>query len=68
MTYNAASVIFTHNHPSGNTKPSNADVLLTRTLENALAFVDVRVLDHVVVGGCRSLSFAEDGLMKAVAA
>jgi DNA repair protein RadC len=68
MTYNAASVIFTHNHPSGNTKPSNADVLLTRTLENALAFVDVRVLDHVVVGGCNSFSFAEDGLLNAVAA
>jgi DNA repair protein RadC len=68
LTHNAASVILAHNHPSGVTKPSHADIGLTRALERSLQLVDVKVLDHVVVGGCNSFSFAEDGLLNAVAA
>jgi DNA repair protein RadC len=56
-------VIFAHNHPSGLAEPSRADELLTRTLRDALALVDVRVLDHVIVAGATSVSFAERGLL-----
>ena len=54
---------FAHNHPSGVTEPSHADELLTRTLKSALAMVDVQVLDHFIVAGGRTLSFAERGLL-----
>ena len=60
--YNAAAVIFAHNHPSGVAEPSHADELLTRTLKEALALVDVKVLDHFIVAGASILSFAERGL------
>ncbi|MDD3354633.1 DNA repair protein RadC [Zoogloea sp.] len=60
---NAGAVIFAHNHPSGVTEPSQADEALTRTLKQALALVDVRVLDHFIVGGGDPLSFAERGLL-----
>jgi DNA repair protein RadC len=60
---NAAAVIFAHNHPSGLAEPSRADELLTRTLREALALVDIRVLDHVIVAGNASVSFAERGLL-----
>ena len=60
---NAAAVIFAHNHPSGVTEPSRADEVLTRQLKDALALVDVRVLDHFIVGGHGVLSFAERGLL-----
>ena len=60
---NAAAVIFAHNHPSGAAEPSQADELLTRSLKEALALVDVKVLDHFIVAGSRSLSFAERGLL-----
>jgi DNA repair protein RadC len=63
LARNAAAVIFAHNHPSGLAEPSRADELLTRTLRDALALVDVRVLDHVVVAGASSVSFAERGLL-----
>ena len=59
----AASVVLAHNHPSGNVTPSAADQGLTRTLKSALALVDVRVLDHVIVGGHAALSMAERGLI-----
>ena len=59
----AASVILTHNHPSGSVEPSRADIHLTNTLKSALALVDVRVLDHIIIGGVDSLSMAEKGLM-----
>jgi DNA repair protein RadC len=59
----AAAVIFAHNHPSGLAEPSRADELLTRTLRDALALVDVRVLDHIIVAGAKSVSFAERGLL-----
>ena len=60
---NAAGVIFAHNHPSGMAEPSHADELLTRTLKDALAMVDCRVLDHFVIAGSALLSFAERGLL-----
>ena len=63
LAANAASVIFAHNHPSGANEPSQADELLTRELKAALALVDVKVLDHFVIAGAQSLSFAERGLL-----
>jgi DNA repair protein RadC len=56
-------VILSHNHPSGSVQPSPADKELTRTLTSALALVDVRVLDHVIVGPGAALSMAEAGWM-----
>jgi DNA repair protein RadC len=63
MHHNAASVIFAHNHPSGVAQQSAADEMLTKQLTQALALVDVRVLDHFIVAGNRTLSFAERGLL-----
>lgn len=60
---NAAAVIFTHNHPSGLAEPSQADQRITDRLKNALFLVDVRVLDHIIVGGTQTYSFAEHGLL-----
>jgi DNA repair protein RadC len=60
---NAAAVVVAHNHPSGHAEPSRADEHLTQTLKNALSLVDVRVLDHFIVAGNQSLSFAERGLL-----
>lgn len=63
LGHNAAAVIFAHNHPSGVAEPSMADKQVTRQLTDALALVDVRVLDHVVVGDGTTVSFAERGLI-----
>lgn len=64
LAHNAAAVVFAHNHPSGVSEPSAADENLTRELKQALALVDVRVLDHFIVAGQHSpLSFAERGLL-----
>lgn len=63
LAANAAAVIFAHNHPSGVAQPSQADELLTRQLREALALVDVKVLDHFVIAGNQALSFAERGLL-----
>ncbi len=63
LAANAAAVIFAHNHPSGLAQPSQADELLTRQLREALALVDVRVLDHFIISGSQALSFAERGLL-----
>ena len=63
LRHNAAAVIFAHNHPSGVAEPSNADELLTRTLKTALALVDIQVLDHFIVAGSATASFAERGLL-----
>jgi DNA repair protein RadC len=63
LTHNAAAVIFAHNHPSGVAEPSQADEDLTRVLRQALALIDVRVLDHFVVGRGGAMSFAERGLL-----
>jgi DNA repair protein RadC len=63
LSLNAAAVILAHNHPSGNAAPSRADQHLTLTLKTALALVDVRVLDHLVVAGADVCSMAEHGLV-----
>ncbi|NOS96769.1 MAG: DNA repair protein RadC [Methylotenera sp.] len=63
LHYNAAGVIFAHNHPSGVAQQSSADEMLTKQLKQALALVDVRVLDHFIVAGNQTLSFAERGLL-----
>lgn len=64
LARNAAAVVLTHNHPSGNGEPSRADEHLTHTLKQALALVDVRVLDHFIVAGtARPVSMAERGLI-----
>lgn len=63
LAHNAASVIFAHNHPSGEPSPSQADRALTKTLAEALALIDVRVLDHFIVAPGASLSFAEQGIL-----
>lgn len=63
LRHEAAAVILAHNHPSGSIQPSRADEHLTRTLKQALALVDVRVLDHIIVGGDAVLSMAEQGLV-----
>jgi DNA repair protein RadC len=61
LGHNAAGVLLAHNHPSGTSQPSAADRTLTQTLKDALALVDVRVLDHFVVAGPHVYSFAEHG-------
>lgn len=63
LHHNAAAVIFAHNHPSGVAEPSHADRAITLRLRDALALIDVRVLDHFVVGDAEVVSFAERGLL-----
>jgi len=63
LRLNAAAVILAHPHPSGNPEPSQADKLITSRLREALALIDVRVLDHFVVAGNDAVSFAERGLL-----
>src|SRR6267142_896565 len=63
LKHNAAAAIFAHNHPSGVAEPSHADEILTRSLKSALALVDIQVLDHFIVAGPRTMSFAERGLL-----
>jgi DNA repair protein RadC len=59
----AASIILTHNHPSGNLKPSHADLELTRKLRSAGQFLDIPVLDHLIITDQGFLSFADEGLL-----
>ena len=63
LSMNAAALVLFHNHPSGVAEPSHADEAITQRLKNALALVDVRVLDHFVVSAGESVSFAERGLI-----
>ena len=63
LQFNAAAVVFAHNHPSGNAEPSLADKRLTERLRDALALVDIRVLDHIIIGGIQAVSFAGRGLL-----
>ena len=63
LQHNAAAVIFAHNHPSGLAEPSQADKRITERLKSALLLVNVRVLDHMIVGDCEVLSLAEAGLL-----
>ncbi|MBO8124774.1 JAB domain-containing protein, partial [Klebsiella pneumoniae] len=63
LHHNAAAVVLAHNHPSANTTPSQADKLITERLAQVLGMVDVKVLDHLIVGGSDIYSFAEHGLI-----
>lgn len=63
LKHNCAAIIFAHNHPSGIAEPSQADIAITKELTQALALVDIRVLDHIVIGEGEEVSFAERGLM-----
>ena len=63
LHHGAAAVVLAHNHPSGSVQPSRADEALTQTLKAALSLVDVRVLDHIIVGPGQALSMAETGLI-----
>jgi len=63
LSHNAAAVIFAHNHPSGVLEPSGADEVITRRLKEALGLIDVRVLDHFIIGDGRCFSFCEHGLL-----
>ena len=63
LRLNAAAVVVSHNHPSGNPEPSRVDEVLTQRLKEALTLVDVRTLDHIIVAGNSTTSFAERGLI-----
>jgi len=63
LGHNAAALILAHNHPSGVAEPSQADIKLTQRLQEALALIDVRVLDHIVIGDGESIALAECGLI-----
>jgi DNA repair protein RadC len=63
LHHHASAVVLAHNHPSGSVQPSQADLALTQTLRAALALIDVRVLDHIIVGQGQALSMAEKGLL-----
>ena len=63
LRFNAGAVVLSHNHPSGNPEPSQADKALTQRLKDALALVEVRTLDHIIVAGSDTVSFAERGLI-----
>jgi DNA repair protein RadC len=63
LKLNAKALILAHNHPSGLAEPSEADRVITRRLIDALGLVDIRVLDHFIIGGTESFSFAEHGLL-----
>ncbi len=63
LYHNSAALIIAHNHPSGSTKPSQADQQVTEQLQEALALIDVRLIDHIVIAGASAFSFAENGLL-----
>ncbi|MEG0730583.1 MAG: JAB domain-containing protein, partial [Cetobacterium sp.] len=63
LQHNARSLIFAHNHPSGNLKPSKKDIEVTKELEALLKVVDVKVLDHIIITRDSHLSFLEEGLI-----
>jgi DNA repair protein RadC len=63
LDLNAAALILAHNHPSGICDPSNADIKITTKIKAAMDTVDIRVLDHIIVGGTNTYSFAESGIM-----
>lgn len=63
LQHNAAAIILYHNHPSGITTPSEADKQITKLIVDAAVLLDIRVLDHIIVGSCQPFSFAEHGLL-----
>ena len=63
LQLNAAALILAHNHPSGEPNPSQSDIQITQKLQQALNMVDIRILDHIIIGGEEPVSFAELGLI-----
>ncbi len=63
LLYNASRIIVAHNHPSGNTRPSNADIMLTKKLSESAALMDISLLDHIIIAGEQYVSLADEGLM-----
>ncbi len=63
LKHNAAAVIFAHCHPTGTPEPSQADIRITERLKNALALIDTRVLDHIIIGHSSAVSFAQRALL-----
>lgn len=63
LHHNAIALVVAHNHPNGEVRPSHTDEVLTKALTTALALLDVRVLDHLVIAGSQATSFAQHGLM-----
>lgn len=63
LFHNAAAVILGHNHPSGVPEPSQSDERITQQLKEALGLIDVRVLDHIIIGGMKAVSFVQRGLL-----
>jgi DNA repair protein RadC len=61
LQHNAAAVILAHNHPSGIAEPSQADIQITKRIQSALQLVDIRVLDHIIVGDAETTSLAQQG-------
>ena len=61
LFHNASGVVLSHNHPSGHPEPSQADIAITEKIKSALEFIDVRMLDHIIIGGLESFSLAEKG-------
>lgn len=63
LKHNAAAVILAHNHPSGVAEPSQADLDITKQLKKVLELVEIKVLDHIIIGGGDTVSFAERGML-----
>jgi DNA repair protein RadC len=63
LEHNAANVILAHNHPSGIAEPSEADLLITARLREALSLIDAKIIDHIVIGSGQTYSFADHGLI-----
>jgi DNA repair protein RadC len=63
LEYEATSMVLCHNHPSGNLRPSNADEVLTRKIKHAAAFLDISIMDHLIVSEEGYFSFADEGLL-----
>ena len=63
LMYSAAGIIFCHNHPSGNVRPSESDIRLTRRLKDAAIFLEIAMLDHLIIGTNTYFSFADDGIL-----
>lgn len=63
LQINATAIILAHNHPSGHPEPSQADIAITKSLVKALELIDVMVLDHIVIGGNKTVSFADRGML-----
>ncbi|HRO72609.1 MAG TPA: JAB domain-containing protein [Saprospiraceae bacterium] len=59
----ASAIILCHNHPSGNLKPSNEDINLTKRVKEAAALLDIRILDHIIIGDMNYYSFADEGML-----